>query len=70
MAKIDLEKIYGINVLSKRHIFQTDAAATMFIQDYCFDQKRQCKVNRCGGGSKMYVCPQDGCRWEVCVTSR
>ena len=38
MAMIDMEEIYGTNVLSKGHIFQTGAAATMFIQDYYFNQ--------------------------------
>ena len=34
MAMIDMEEIYGTNVMSEGHIFQTGAAATIFIQDY------------------------------------
>ena len=67
---IDMEEICGTNVLSKGHIFQTGAAATMIIQDYCFNQNRQCKVKRCSGGSKTQVCPQDGCPWKLRVTRR
>ena len=70
MAMIDMEDTYGIDVLSKEHIFQTGAAAIVLIQDYCFHQNRQCKVKRCSGGSKTYVCPQYGCPWEVHVTRR
>ena len=48
-AKIDMEEIYGTYVLSKGHTFQTSAAVTVFIQDFCFNQNRQCKVRRCIG---------------------
>ena len=49
---IDMEEIYGTNVLSIGHIFQTGAAAFMFIQDNWVNQNRQCKVKRCTGGTK------------------
>ena len=63
-----MEAIYGTNVLLKGHIFQTGAAATIFVQEYCFNQSRQCKVKRCSGGSKTYVRQQDGCLWDIRVT--
>ena len=70
MAIFDTEEIYGNNVLSKGHIFQTGSAATIYIQEYCFNQIKQWKVKRCSDASKMYVCAQVVCPWEVRVTRR
>ena len=37
MAMIEMEAVHGTNVLSKGHIFETDPAATMFLQNHCFN---------------------------------
>ena len=56
--------------LTKGQTFQTGEQATHFIQDYCLNLNRQCKVTKSSGRSKTFACPQDGCPWEIRLTKR
>ena len=69
-AAIESGAIHGTTGLTCGLTFRSGVAATAYIKHYCFNQNRQCKVIKSSGRSKTYVCPQDGCPWEVRVTKR
>lgn len=52
-ATIDLNFVHGALALIMNQIFQSGASATSFLKDYCFNNNRQCKDKKGGGGRKQ-----------------
>ena len=64
MAMIDMEEIYGTNVMSEGHIFQTGAAATMFIQDTFLIKIDSVRSRNVVVGAKRMCAHKTGDRWK------